>query len=754
MKRCFQRCFHTAKVCHRTTSTTTTTTAATTEQAKPRLDKDLSRPGYQYNSIIRTNAQSKPGAIKIKSQAIAKRRIEILNELPSLMTKVQNQKLENSNDTNRNDFERIFFHLFNTFCMVMLHNKKNISSDLLIKNIHKNGQVLLDEYRKLTFGQRKDDDKKRFPWDRYTDYQEYCQSPPMILSIPAIKEGFIIQSNRDMFYQDTFKALSKSFMNYVGAKVENLDGLNVGEDVVDMTNPAAWYPAARAIPRKVYLHIGPTNSGKTYNALQKFKESNSGFYAGPLRLLAKEVYNRMKGGTKPCSLITGEEIIEEMGADGLPTGFASGTVEMINLKNDLDIAIIDEIQMIEDRDRGWAWTHAFLGVRAKEVHCCGDPSSENIIRRLCELTGDKLEIVRYERLSPLNVDEKTLNGNLGNIKEGDCLVAFSKKELFRYKIEIEQQFKKKCAVIYGSLPADTRSEQAMRFNDPDSEYKYLVASDAIGMGLNLAIKRVVFSTVHKFDGVQEIDIPIAQTKQIGGRAGRYKIATNHSRGSADPTENVSQEETGTGSVTTLHSRDIGHVKKCMSSETPKITRAGLFPQEDMLREFAMRVGMDVPFYQILQNLQVNSRVSGWFFFTDMKSLVETAKLFTNIPGLLFEDMLTLCKAPVQHRSPVVKQAFQQFVSVIARGESVNILEIPDTGLHHLQRVAPVLTQMSKVRRHDPLEDAHRVLNLYLWLSYRFPINLLDRKGAFELKQLCEEKISAQITATKHNHKKN
>lgn len=111
------------------------------------------------------------------------------------------------------------------------------------------------------------------------------------------------------------------------------------------------------INRKIHLHVGPTNSGKTYSALKRLTEAKSGIYCGPLRLLAHEIFERMNNNGIACNLVTGEEkrIISE------DATLTSSTVEMVELNRDLEVAVVDEIQMIGDRNRGWAWTQALLG---------------------------------------------------------------------------------------------------------------------------------------------------------------------------------------------------------------------------------------------------------------------------------------------------------------------------------------------------------------------------------------------------------
>lgn len=252
--------------------------------------------------------------------------------------------------------------------------------------------------------------------------------------------------------------------------------------IVDMRYPAEWYPRARAMQRTIHLHVGPTNSGKTYHSLKRLEQSQRGFYAGPLRLLAQEVYSRFKAQGIECALITGDEV--RLPDNAYPR-ITSNTVEMVSLSKDYDVGVIDEIQMIADPRRGWAWTRALLGTRVAELHLCGETRTVPLIKELVALTGDVLHIHNYERLNPLKVEDESLRGDLRKLRKGDCLVSFSRVNIHTLKNDIEKATGRRAAIVYGSLPAEIRTQQANLFNDPDNDYDFLVASDAIGMGLNL-----------------------------------------------------------------------------------------------------------------------------------------------------------------------------------------------------------------------------------------------------------------------------
>ena len=147
-----------------------------------------------------------------------------------------------------------------------------------------------------------------------------------------------------------------------------------------------------------------------------------------------------------------------------------------------------------------------------------------LLERIAALCGDELHVHEYHRLTPLAVASESLRSDLSRIQPGDCLVAFSRSAIFQLKQQVEARTGLQCAVAYGALPPETKSEQAKLFNA--GKLDVMVASDAIGMGLNLRIKRIVFDTLSKWNGTERVPLSLSQIKQIAGRAGRY--GTSHS----------------------------------------------------------------------------------------------------------------------------------------------------------------------------------------------------------------------------------
>lgn len=265
--------------------------------------------------------------------------------------------------------------------------------------------------------------------------------------------------------------------------------------------------------RKFIVHVGPTNSGKTYNAIQALKKAGTGVYLGPLRLLALEMYDTLNADGVPCTLLTGEERID------VPfSNITASTIEMCDYTKACDVAVIDEAQLIADKDRGGNWTQAILTLRAREIHVCVAPEGFDLICDLIKATGSEPVIVPHERLAPLKVASKVCS--FKDVQPGDALIAFSRRSVLALAAELDSRGIK-ASVIYGALPPDSRREEVRRF--VEGETSVVVATDAIGMGISIPIRRVIFTETKKFDGVCRRSLNASEIRQIAGRAGRYGI---------------------------------------------------------------------------------------------------------------------------------------------------------------------------------------------------------------------------------------
>ncbi len=271
------------------------------------------------------------------------------------------------------------------------------------------------------------------------------------------------------------------------------------------------YTSSLGKTMKYVLHIGETNTGKTHQALQKMKEAESGLYLAPLRLLALEVFDKLNSEGVPCTLKTGEEEKPVQGAKHI-----SSTVEMFHEKDYFEVIVIDEAQMIADKDRGFSWYRAIMKANAKEVHIIGSKNIKNMLLDL--LDAADIELHEYKREIPLEVEKKEFS--LKNTKTGDALVCFSRRQVLETASRL-QRYGHQVSMIYGSMPPETRKRQIELFNR--GKTSVIVGTDAIGMGLNLPIRRIVFLENEKFDGTRRRRLTSQEVKQIAGRAGRKGI---------------------------------------------------------------------------------------------------------------------------------------------------------------------------------------------------------------------------------------
>ncbi|KAI2628388.1 P-loop containing nucleoside triphosphate hydrolase protein [Xylaria nigripes] len=512
------------------------------------------------------------------------------------------------------------------------------------------------------------------------------------------------------------------------------------QNVADMRFPYEWFPATRALQRTIHLHVGPTNSGKTYNALKALENAKSGIYAGPLRLLAHEVYSRFLAKGVSCALITGEEQRIPKDSD---TYFRSCTVEMTPLNLAVDVAVIDEIQMIGDLERGWAWTQAFLGVQAKEVHLCGEERAVELIQSLCASIGDECIVHRYTRLSGLETMAESLGGQLEKLEKGDAVVSFSRIGIHSLKNQIQKQTGKRCAIVYGSLPPETRAQQASLFNDPDNDYDYLVASDAIGMGLNLEIKRVIFESTHKRDSTGYRQISVSEIKQIGGRAGRFKTASQAIKAGTSQEVLPDAGPKSPGQVTALVDEDLAAIIKAFKTDTPPLKTAGIQPPVAAIERLSTYFPPNTPLSFILLRLREIAKLSTRFHICSTKEMLTIADLIQPFPMTIY-DRCVFLNAPAPVRDIRVAKVVQALARCVSGMRGGNILDIPEIEVELLDTTTSKL-QADPSAHLEKLEGLHKAVTLYLWLSYRFSGVFSSQYLAFHIKELLEMQISEHLS---------
>ena len=260
---------------------------------------------------------------------------------------------------------------------------------------------------------------------------------------------------------------------------------------------------------KITAVLGPTNTGKTFLAIETMLSFESGMIGFPLRLLAREVYDKIiqKTDPKKVALITGEEKIIPSNAK-----YFLCTVESMPIDKNLEFVAVDEIQMCSDNERGHIFTDRLLNLRGEKLTMF---MGSNTIKKLISKLDEDVEFINKERLSKLTyVGHKKIS----RIERKSAIIAFSAEEVYAIAELIRRQ-KGGAAIVMGSLSPKTRNAQVNLYQSGDVDY--LVATDAIGMGINMDLDNVYFSNLKKYDGKKLRRLNLAEIGQISGRAGRY-----------------------------------------------------------------------------------------------------------------------------------------------------------------------------------------------------------------------------------------
>ena len=280
--------------------------------------------------------------------------------------------------------------------------------------------------------------------------------------------------------------------------------------------------------QKIVALLGPTNTGKTHVAIERMLEFDSGIFGLPLRLLAREVYDKCidKIGLEKVALITGEEKIIPASAD-----YFICTVESMPKDKEVDFVAVDEIQMCADRERGHIFTDRLLHARGQKLTMfLGSQIMANIISELIK----NVEFEKKERFSKLSYAGYK---KISRLDRKVAIIAFSIEEVYAIA-ELVRRQKGGAAIIMGSLSPKTRNSQVGLYQSGDVDY--LVATDAIGMGLNMDINEIYFSNLKKFDGKKTRRLNLIEMSQIAGRAGRFK--NDGEFGTTGDCENLNSDE--------------------------------------------------------------------------------------------------------------------------------------------------------------------------------------------------------------------
>ena len=471
---------------------------------------------------------------------------------------------------------------------------------------------------------------------------------------------------------------------------------------------------ARSLKRHHHFYLGPTNSGKTYQALIALEQAKSGLYLAPLRLLAMEIRDRLVSNGIPCNLITGEERVLMDGAQ-----HTASTIEMMNPSKIVEVAIIDEIQMLQDPDRGSAWTAALIGVPAEAVFICGSTAVTAPCITAIEAMNETYEITYLARKTPLVLEDESLCGKRYSrqkikpkLQKGDAIIAFSRKDVLTFSARF-RQWGFTVASIYGALSPEVRRTESTRFCNGAADI--LVATDAIGMGLNLPIRRVIFSNIHKFDGVASRPLNATEVRQIAGRAGRFGIYD-------------------TGYVNVLENEELIHIEHMLSiddtSDLCKLPISINFYQIGQLATqlHTRKIAEVLSYHQ--QRTNVNSTL---FAQTSLSNQINQAMLIDKYaPEMSLKDKFIFVCAPIS-----LNVAFEKDYYLLC------LQSVMQSQIRHLPLAAAWLVSVSAKHLEEAELLSHN-LSLYAWLSFKFPKIFVDGDDVKYLRQRVSRYIESAL----------
>jgi ATP-dependent RNA helicase SUPV3L1/SUV3 len=469
------------------------------------------------------------------------------------------------------------------------------------------------------------------------------------------------------------------------------------------------FEVASRMPRKFIALLGPTNSGKTHRAMEALMKAPSGVYLAPLRLLALENFERMQaarphGKELKVSLVTGEERRLAEGA----THVAS-TVEMLDSRRRVDVAVIDEIQMLSDRDRGAAWTAAVCGAPASVVYLVGAPEARRAVEALAERLEVPLEVHVLKRMAPLAM-EPTAVRKLRNLRRGDAVICFSRREVLMWR-DMITEMGLSVATVYGNLSPEVRRAQAERFRDGSADI--VVGTDALAMGLNMPIARIVMTTAIKYNGYEEEEISAALARQIAGRAGRFGV---HEEGFVAGYDDETHEV----------------MRALLKEKLAPLSTSGfaVAPSIENLHRIAA-VTNETSLVKLLKRFVHNIDVPDGFFYPRITEEQNERAIWLDTLTLTVAEKFMLSLVPISTKVPSLQGAWEHWAMSLAK-KRICKLEPEGGSLRYLNL--------------QEVEDACRRYSAYAWLAYRQADYFPSVEVAQELSRAASERVDAILQA--------
>ncbi|QJE00058.1 RNA helicase [Massilia forsythiae] len=480
------------------------------------------------------------------------------------------------------------------------------------------------------------------------------------------------------------------------------------KESINLAEYPASFEAASKMARRFVALLGPTNSGKTHKAMEALGQAASGVYLAPLRLLALENYERLQntlgadGKPLAVSLVTGEE--RRLAQDA--THVAS-TVEMLDTRTPVEVAVIDEIQMLADRDRGAAWTAAVCGAPASTVYLVGAVEARRAVEALAARLECPLEVHVLKRKAPLSMETVSVR-KIRNLRRGDAVIAFSRRDVLMWRDMITETGLS-VATVYGNLSPEVRRAQAERFREGQADI--VVGTDALAMGLNMPIQRIVMTTAFKYNGVEEEEIPAALAKQIAGRAGRYGVhEEGFVAGYDDETHDI---------IRSLMKEKIAPVRA---------TGFAVAPSLEQLHRISAVTG-ETSLVKLLKRFVHNIDVPDGFFYPRITEEQHERAEWLDTLDLSVAEKFTLSLVPVSTRVPTLESAWSHWAQSLSKRK-----------ISHLQQHPQELFWKNL----QEVEDTCRLYSAYAWLGYRMPAFFPDVDLAQQLAREASERVDALL----------
>ena len=594
---------------------------------------------------------------------------------------------------NNNKVEKdSFYNFLNKINSDVIENKSKIAKESLDKNI-KNNILELIEYSETNYDIKpiknitKEEAYKLF----YSDIQKVYFD---ILNIEPNNRRYEINNERlERIFNEEKEMFLQVIKSYL---VKNLMEINYKNS----------FPLVRNYKRNIHFIIGETNSGKTYKAFNELAKAKSGAYLSPLRLLALEGQDEIEQRGHQCSMLTGEESDIKEGAK-----FTSSTIEMLNLYDFKETIVIDEIQMIKDKQRGWAWVQALLGAPADNVILTGSEEVFDVVQKIANYTGDNFTFEKLKRKSPLIINDDITD--IKNIKKGTAIIAFSRKKVLEYKEKLKDR---KVSVIYGNLGPDVRKEEARKFRTGENEI--LIATDAIAMGLNLPIEQVIFSTHEKNIRGETIELEPQLVQQIAGRAGRYGLKNK-------------------GFVGSFNQKTLKYIKSIVNLPfEPYNDKLPVKPNVNYLQTMSriLKTQKLVTLLESFRDFAIFK--SDLFYCTDLEKSIELA---TEIDKYNFplEESYLLSTVPLRENYDGGIDYFNKYLDAI----TITMYSNEDKTIY-----SPNIRgfdQKEFTKNDQKLKEAEEVMHnieLYAWFSKKYPEIFIDIEGIEEKRKILNKFI--------------